>query len=135
MNINQILNSALLTESMTDNEKARKSVDTAAQRSFEKRAGAGDDPLNAPTTADELAFQRDNAKATPSIGQQISNKYYNTKRDVGEWWDKFNTNSPNALKYGGAAAIGLGAGLGAMALAKKLRAKKAAAKAKKTEKD
>jgi len=75
-------------------------------------------------SASERAFQRDNSTAKPSIGQQISNKYYNTKRDAGAWWDKFNTDNPNALKYSGAVALGLSAGVGAMALAKKLRAKK-----------
>jgi hypothetical protein len=43
-------------------------------------------------------------------------------------WDKFNVANPNAGKYGAAGLVALGAGIGAVALAKKLRAKKAAVK-------
>jgi hypothetical protein len=122
MNINQILNSALLTESEMTKTNSEKS------RTPDAYAGDSSEFRNTPLTDKELknykankAFvvdQKTDANQTPLTGMEIFNKKY-----------------PNALKYGGAAAIGLGAGIGALALAKKLRAKKAAAKAGKSKKD
>jgi len=77
-------------------------------------------------SAAERAFQRDNASATPSIAQKLSNKYDVAKKATGNFLDKFTTENPNALKYGiGAAALG---GLGYAAY-KKLKNDRAAKKA------
>ena len=119
MNINQILNSALLTEAKNPQNEA------------------GDKPTLYPGW-------EPGQNALPMSKKDMENFVQKRANEVDEKTDAnqtllttgeiYNKKYPNALKYGGAAAIGLGAGIGAMALAKKLRAKKAAAKAKKTEK-
>jgi len=138
MNINQILNSALLNESKESlsemgpvdsytaeipTKKATKDMTPATRKaldalntadkkaSWEARTGGGDSSTN--KTAEQSSWEK-----RTGGGEDVLNQGKNI-----DW--------KQAGKYGGAAAIGLGAGIGALALAKKLRAKKAAAKAKK----
>jgi len=122
MNINQILNSALLNESeMTmTNSEAQRRQNLAAEKPLTDK-----ELKNYKTDKEAIVNQQVDTNQTPLTRTQL----------LGKGWEKFNKDNPNALKYGGAAAIGLGAGIGALALAKKLRAKKAAAKAGKTKKD
>jgi len=81
------------------------------QASWEARTGGGDSPIN--KTAEQSSWEKRTGGGDDALNQGKNVDW----KQVG--------------KYGGAAAIGLGAGIGALALAKKLRAKKAAAKAKK----
>jgi hypothetical protein len=119
MNINQILNSALLNES-GQNADLDSDMDTAKQRAYKKDVAALKQAAKSNTQKPENAQDWD-----------ITGDPRDTKSKVSDW---LSNPKNNMAKYGGAAAIGLGAGIGALALAKKLRAKKAAAKAGKTKK-
>jgi len=117
MNINQILNSALLNESTGQNADLDSDMKTAEEKAQAKDIATLKQAAKSNTQKPENAQDWD-----------ITGDPRNTKQKTADW---LNNPKNNTTKYGGAAAIGLGAGIGALALAKKLRAKKAAAKAKK----
>jgi len=148
MNINQILNSALLTENAatdaikTIKNSAEDAIETVKEKATDmvdagkKTASKIEYGAKGAFTGGKLGYKAgtlfsDNpetiAKSTykgANLGANLGSAYGAAKQEV--------LNNPKTYALGSVAA--LGAGLGAVALAKKLRAKKAAAKAEKTKK-
>lgn len=111
-NINQILNSALLEDYSND----------TAQPNFDK--------VKAAKESQEMKDER-----TRETNRMKQPKLTNADDNAGPWtntWsdklERLKNQFPNAGKYSAATLAALGAGIGAVALAKKLRAKKAAVK-------
>lgn len=118
-NINKILNSVLMEMDTNTSTGGDKETQKAVKNMIDASKNAGNKVLDTvkkygTKTGDFFAGQDTEDVKNPEASQE-GNKYFNKKN----------------LMIGGGTAAAIGAGLGALALAKKLRAKKAAAKSKK----
>jgi hypothetical protein len=131
--INKILNDALDQTILNETELTEVFQGKASKASVDERIAAqaaAEEAKNAPSTIG-ANFQR------PASPENVATRERAQRTSAGTetWGDKLKNASENPWVQGSAAGIaGIGAGIGAVMLAKKLRAKKKAAAAKKAKK-
>lgn len=132
--LNKILNNALLEGKNLTEDMSYDEIDKAAGKKgsadTKTKSASTLKPSGIPpwTEADAKKLAEENKKANANPGGPGS--FNDPAGEDGHGGTKKPWYTTDAAKYGGAGLAALGAGLGAVALAKKLRAKKAAAKKK-----